>query len=125
MLMHRSVALILTIAALGATTSLSAQSRSAVSGAELNAAAAARPTGAREAVQAVLATEQAGQLASRLGMSASELSTRAAALDDATLNQIAQQSGLGDPFLAGGDSTVVISTTAIIIVLLILILIAV
>jgi ABC-type dipeptide/oligopeptide/nickel transport system permease subunit len=49
-------------------------------------------------------------------MSATDLSTRVAALDDASAQQLA------DRILAGGRASLVISTTAIIIILLILIL---
>lgn len=124
MRIHRSFALILTVAALGATSSLQAQSRSAVTSAQLEAAVAATPAPRAEAVRQLMSSEQAQKVAGQLGISAAELAVRTASLDNATLNQMAEQSGLGDPTLAGGADNVVISTTAIIIVLLILILLA-
>ena len=82
-----------------------------------------RPAGNREAVRAFLATDQVRKVAARMGVSASELSDRVATLDQASLDQIAAQMGIGDRTLAGGSEKIVISATLVIIALLILILI--
>ncbi len=92
------------------------QSRSAVTSAELDVAAAARPAITRAAVAEYFSTDQARALAARMGMTQADLQARIAGLDQASLDRI------GDKALAGGSSTIVISTTAIIIALLLLIL---
>jgi CHASE3 domain sensor protein len=104
---------ILAIAALGFTTPLFAQARTAVT---------ARPAGNRSAVQSFLASDQARTVAGQMGVSASELSARVDALDQASLDRIAEQTDVNDRNLAGGANTVVISTTTIIIALLLIIL---
>ena len=114
---------ILIATAICVASPLVAQGRSAVSPSELDAAAAARSTGNRETIVNLLATPQAQKIATRMGVSTRALSTRVAALDQATVNQIAAQAGVNDKVLAGGSETVVISTTVIIIFLLVLILI--
>jgi Skp family chaperone for outer membrane proteins len=119
-----SVTLLAAVAALGLASPMMAQSRAAVSGAELDAAAATSPAPRGEAVRALLSTEQAQKVAGQMGVSATDLTARVGALDDVTLDGLARQTGLGDPNLAGGADTIVISTTAIIIILLILILIS-
>lgn len=119
----RSLSAILAVAVLGFASPLVAQSRTAVTSAELDAAASSRPAAQGQAVRALLSTEQAQTVARQLGVSPDELSARVAGLDNATLDQMAQQAGVADQPLAGGD-TVVISTTLIIIVLLILILLS-
>jgi Skp family chaperone for outer membrane proteins len=119
-----SLSMILAVAALGLTAPLSAQTRSAVSVAELDAAVAERPAAVREAVQEFLTTERGQEAADRIGMSASELSARVADLDEASLNRIAEQAGISDEVLAGGADTIVITaTTAIIILLLVILLV--
>lgn len=124
MSMHQSLATIAAIAALGLASPILAQDRSAVSGADLDAAVVAGPAQGGETVRQLLSTEQVQKVVDQLGISATELSTRVAALDDATLARLAQQSGLDQAALAGGADTVVISTTTIIIILLVLILVA-
>ena len=119
---HRTVSLLLAAAALGLTTSLHAQGRSAVTTAELEAAVAVRPAGTRQAVRDFLALPQVQKVADRMGVSTADLSAGVAGLDQASLDRIAQQTVVGDRPLAGGANTIVISTTAIIIGLLILIL---
>lgn len=119
---HRTSFMILTVATLGITASLQGQSRSAVSGAELDAAVTVSPTGNREAVRAFLATDLAQKVAAGMGISSSELSARVATLDDASLNQLAQQPAVSGRVLAGGSDTIVISTTVVIIALLLIIL---
>jgi CHASE3 domain sensor protein len=114
--------MIMTVAALGLAGPLYAQGRSAVSSAELDAAVVSRPDANREAIRQLLATPQAQKVAGQMGVSPSELSARVAALDQATVNQLAQQAQVNDPALAGGSSTVVIGTTALIIALLVIIL---
>ncbi len=119
-----SVTLLAAVAALGLASPMMAQSRAAVSGAEMDAAAATSPAPRAEAVRALLSTEQAQKVAAQMGVSAADLSARVGALDNTTLDALARQTGLGDPGLAGGADSIVISTTAIIIILLILILIS-
>lgn len=121
----RPFAMITAIATLGFVSPLLGQERSTVSGAELNAAVATNPAPRGEAVRTLLGTAQVQKVAGQLGVSASDLSARTAALDNATLSQLAQQSGVAEQDLAGGSNNVVISTTAIIIGLLILILLVV
>jgi hypothetical protein len=119
----RAMSISLAVAALGlaATASAHAQGRSAVTPAELEAAVAARPAGNREAVQDFLANPQVQSVANRMGVSTSELSAGVASLDQAALDRIAQETGVGDR-AGGAAGTVVISTTVIIIALLIIIL---
>jgi hypothetical protein len=118
-----SLSMLMAVTALGLTAPLSAQTRSAVSVAEMDGAVAEQPSAVRVAVQEFLATDRAQAVAAGMGMSVSELSAQVAGLDDASLNRIAQQAGIDDKALAGGEGTIVITaTTAIIILLLIIIL---
>jgi hypothetical protein len=119
---HRTLFMAMAVVSLGVATPLVAQGRSAVSPAELDAAAATRPVGNRQAVRNLLSTSQAQTVAGQMGLSAAELSARVARLDDASLNLLAERAGAGDRDLAGGDGTIIISTTAVIIGLLLLIL---
>ena len=123
MSMHQSLSMIAAIAALGLASPVLAQDRSAVSGADLDAAVVASPAQGGETVRQLLSTEQVQKVVDQLGISATELSARVAALDDATLARLAEQGGLDQPALAGGADTIVLSTTAVIIILLVLILI--
>jgi len=119
-----SLSMLMAVAALGLAAPAFAQNRSAVSGAELDAAVAERPSGVRNAVQEFLTTERAREVANRMGMSVSDVSAAVASLDEASLSQIAEQAGISDEVLAGGADTIVISaTTAIIILLIIIILV--
>jgi hypothetical protein len=113
---------IVAIAALAFAAPLLAQGRSTVTGTELDAAIGTQATGNREKIRELLGTEEAGKLAKGMGVSASEVSARVATLDEATLDQLADRSGLHEQVLAGGADRIVISTTAVIIILLILIL---
>ena len=119
---HRQLSIIIAAAVLGFTSPLLAQERTSVTAVELDAAVAARPAGNQQAVQGFLATEQAQSMAGRMGVSASELSTRVATLDQASLNLLADRTDGSDRNLAGGANTIVISTTTIIIALLLIIL---
>ena len=120
---HLKLFMVAAVAALGATTPLLAQGRSAVSSTELDAVVTARQAGNREAIRNFLATDQVRGVAGRMGVSTSNLSARVATLDQASVDQIAAQARSGDKALAGGASTIVISSTVVIIVLLILILV--
>lgn len=118
-----SLSMLLAVTALGLTAPLSAQTRGAVSVAELDAAVAERPAPVRAAVMEFLATDRAEALAAGMGISVSELSAQVASLDDASLNRIAEQAGIDEEALAGGSDTIVITaTTAIIIMLIVIIL---
>jgi len=107
----------MTFATISLAAPLSAQQRSTVSTATLDAAVASGPTNDRAVVAAALSSVTARAAAGKLGMSADAVNARVAALDDASAKMLA------DRALAGG-STVVIGTTTIIIILLILILVA-
>lgn len=122
---YRSLSLLAAATAFGVATPLAAQDRSAVSTTDLDAAVAARPGANREAVRSLLSSDRARQVAGQMGVSPADLSARVAALDGASLDRLAQQAGVTDQILAGGDQKVVISTTVIIIILLVLILLAV
>jgi CHASE3 domain sensor protein len=113
--------IVMAVAAISLAAPLHAQGRSVVSSAELDAAVAARPATSREAVRNILLTDQAQKVASRMGISPSELSARVATLDSATLNRVAEQAAVKDQALAGGSTTVVIGTTVLIVALLVLI----
>ena len=91
-----SLSMLLAVTALGMTSPLSAQARSAVSVAELDAAVAERPAPVRAAVLEFLATDRAQAVAAGMGVSVSELSTQVAGLDDASLNRIAEQAGIDE-----------------------------
>lgn len=119
---HITLALLVAVAAVGASAPLAAQERSTVSSAELDAAVVAAPAGNRAAVRAFLATDEGQEVADRVGMTAAELSARVATLDEGTVALLAEQTAPGDGDLAGGANTVVISTTTVIIALLLIIL---
>lgn len=105
------------------TTPLAAQSRSAVSGADLNAAVTAARSENRASVLRFLQQGQVVATAKDMGVNVSDLSAKVATLDDATLSQLAERTHAAELGLAGGERYVVISTTLIIIILLILILV--
>lgn len=117
----------LILAALYMTAPLSAQSRSAVSDADLDAAIADRSSDVdfRSAIQDFLATDQGQAAADRMGVSTTDLSDRVADLDDASLNQIASYVGISPAALAGGADTVVITTTTLVIILLVILILTV
>jgi hypothetical protein len=119
-----SLSMLLAVTALGLTAPLSAQARSAVSVADMDAAVAERPTPVRAAVLDFLATDRAQAVAAGMGMSVSELSAQVASLDDASLNRIAEQAGIDDEALAGGADSVVISVTGLLLIVIIIILLA-
>lgn len=121
----RSLSLLTAAAVCGVAAPVMAQDRSAVTGADLDAAVAARPEAGREAVRSLLSSDEARQVAGRMGMTSDDLSARVAALDGASLDRLARQAGVNDQILAGGDQKVVISTTVIIIALLVIILLSV
>lgn len=110
----------LAIAALTFAAPAHAQGRSTATPAELDAAVAARPEGARGAVRDFLANTRVQSIAGRMGVSTADLTAGVATLDQAAVDRIARQEGVTD--LAGGDQKVIISTTVIIIALLIIIL---
>lgn len=112
----KSLSLLVAVAAISVAAPVSAQSTSSLSSSALDAAVAARPAGNRVLVTRTLSSPEAVATAAKLGVSATQLSTRIAALDEISVNQYADQ------IRAAGRANVVISTTAIIIGLLILIL---
>ena len=120
--MSKQIALSMFIAgaAFSLTAPLVAQDRTAVSGAELDAAVAGRPAGNREVVARFLATDQARAAAAGMGVSTADLSDRVATLDPASLQRLRTE--LDDRGLAGGAGTIVISTSVVIIALLLIIL---
>ena len=119
MLKHRALSIIIAAAAFG-TVPLVAQSRSAVSGSELDAAVTASPAGNRDVVERFLATDQARTAADGMGVSTTELSARAATLDPESMDRLRAQ--LNERVLVGGADTIIISSTVVIIALLIIIL---
>jgi L-serine deaminase len=113
---HKTLSTLAAIAAISIATPLAAQSRSTVDMRTLDAAVIVHTDANRSAVTAALTSTRALAVAGTMGLSPEDVSTRLAALDDASVKQVA------DEILAGGESRVVISTTAIIIGLLIIIL---
>lgn len=109
------------LATVGATTPLAAQTRSAVSSAELEAAVVKAPAANQEAVQRFLRDTRVTEVAAKLGIQTVELAAAVRTLEEGTLSQVAERTRAADRNLAGGDQ-VIVSTTAIIIVLLVLIL---
>lgn len=118
---YASLSMVLAVVALGMATPVLAQTRSAVSSMELDAAVAERPNAVREAVRDLLGSERAHELADGMGVSVSELSSRIAGLDDASLIRIAEMAETNGEALAGGDQTIVISATTVVIILLLII----
>ena len=125
LLKQLAVSGVLTLAALGLATPLSAQERRAVSGSELEAAVLTR-SGQRAAneaaVQRFIQCDRVKSAAEGMGVRTEGLAARVGALDDPTLNQLAERTRADERQLAGGSSTIVISSTVIIIALLIIIL---
>jgi len=124
---HLAVPGILTVALLcvGAPSHLAAQQRSAVSGADLEAAVLARAARRNESqavVQRFLRSDGVRRVADGMGITVNDLNDRVATLDEATLNDLADRTRAAERELAGGD-TIVISSTVVIIALLIIILI--
>jgi hypothetical protein len=119
---HRTSFMVAAFAALALTAPLAAQDRTAVNGAELDAAVVTHSTRREAAVRELLGTTQVQQVAEQMGVSAPDLAARVAALDAATLDQLVQRAGGEERVLAGGANTLVISTTTIIIALLLIIL---
>jgi hypothetical protein len=93
---------------------LSAQQRSTVNSAALDAAVAGRPAD-RSVLNTAFSTPSAVVTAGRMGISPAQLAARVAALDDASAQQLADR-------VRAGGANLVISTTAIIIILLLVIL---
>ena len=112
--------LVMAGAMLGLTTPLPGQSRTAVSAAELDAAVTTPATRRGDAVRDILKTDQARQIAGRMGVSEAEFSAKVASLDPATLNMLAAQAQVDDEALAGGN-TVTIGYAALAIILLVVI----
>ena len=110
------LSMLVAVAAVTLSVPLAAQGRSTVNSTGLDAAVVARPATSRAVISTALSSPEAVAAAGRLGMSATDVSHRVAALDDASAQQVA------DRILAGGRANLVISTTAIIIILLVLIL---
>jgi hypothetical protein len=101
---------------------MTAQDRSSVSAAELNAAVTAGPSAKAETVREILSGDQARKLAAAMGVTAEDLAARVDALDGPALDRLAEQAGITESMVMRRRANVVISTTAIIIVLLVLIL---
>ena len=107
---------------LGTPLALSAQARSAVSGADLESAVLRSPATNQAAVQQFLRDDRVVEAAAGIGVNAADLATRASRLDDATLRQVAARTRADDRGLAGGDQKVVLGTTAILLIIIIIIL---
>lgn len=117
-----TLSLLLVLAAFGATTPLVAQDRTAVSGAELDAAVVAQPRGSREVVRQPLTSLAGQQTASRVGSSPVAVSSGVEAVEQVAIDPLTERTLPDTRVLAGGANTIVISTTAIIIGLLLIIL---
>ena len=104
------------VAAIIIVAPLSAQQRSTVSSASLDAAVAGRSVDDRSVLTTAFSSPSAVAAASRVGVSQVQLAARVAALDDATAQQLADR-------VRAGGANLVISTTAIIIILLVVILV--
>lgn len=102
---------------------LAAQSRSAVSSADLSSAVTDARSANRASILNFLQNDRVIAAAKDLGANIDDLSSKVATLDDATLSSVADRTRAADMGLAGGKEYVIISTTAIIIILLILILV--
>jgi hypothetical protein len=102
---------------------LAAQSRSAVSSADLSSAVTESRAADRASILQFLQQGQVIATAKDMGVSTADLATRVATLEDATLSQVAERTRAADLGLAGGAEYLVISTTLIIIILLLLILV--
>lgn len=106
-----------------APSTLAAQSRSTVSGADLEAAVTSVRAENVSAVLKFLQNDRVMETARGLGANPADLSAKVATLDDASLSKLAERTQAAELGLAGGEQYVLISTTAIIIILLILILV--
>jgi hypothetical protein len=116
-----AVSAIACLATVGATTPLSAQTRSAVSTSELEAAVVKAPAANQEAVQRFLRDSRVSEIAATLGVKSADLAAAVRTLDEGTLKQVVDRTRAAERDLAGGDQ-IIVSTTVVIIVLLILIL---
>ena len=114
------LSLVMAVSMLGLTTPLPGQSRTAVSAAELDVAVTTPASRRGDAVRDILKTDQARQIAGRMGVSEAEFSAKVASLDPATLNMLAAQAQVDDEALAGGN-TVTIGYAALAIILLVVI----
>jgi hypothetical protein len=115
---------ILAFASLGLSAPLAAQARSTVSSTELESAVVAAPAANQAAVQHFLQNEQVIGVAKSMGVNTTELAGRVSAMDEASLNQVAERTRAADLNLAGGDQTIVLGTTAILLIIIIIILLA-
>jgi hypothetical protein len=122
----KSIALfgVLTVAMLGGSAPLAAQSRSGVSSTDLESAVITAPAPNQAAVQQFLQDERVIGVASSMGVSAADLANRVSTLDESTLSQVAERTRAADFNLAGGDQTIVLGTTAILLIIIIVILLA-
>ncbi len=123
---HFAVPAMLTVALLGLTAPrLSAQQRSTLNRADLDAAVmahAAQRDRNQADVQRFLQSDAVRRVAKGMGVEASDLQDRVATLDGPALQSLADQTRAAERQLAGGD-VIVISSTVVIIALLIIILI--
>lgn len=107
-----------------ATTSASAQARSAINATALDSAVIAAPGNNQATMQRFLRDSRVIAAAEGMGVSAADLSAKVATMDEAQLQQVAEQTRAADLGLAGGDQTVVLSTTALLLIIIIVILLA-
>ena len=115
---------ILSLALMGAPASLVAQTRSAVSGSELESAVLTAPAPNQAAVQRFLQNDRVATVATSMGVRATDLAAGVSRLDEATLSQLAERTRAADLGLAGGDGKVVLGTTAFLLIIIIIILLA-
>ena len=115
MLKFTKLVMLAAVAAIIVVAPLSAQQRSTVSSAALDAAVAGRPADDRSVLTTAFSSPSVVATAGRMGVSQAQLAARVAALDDASAQQLADR-------VRAGGANLVISTTAIIIILLLVIL---
>ena len=113
---HISVVLMAVAATMALSAPVAAQQRSTVSAGVLDAALSTRADRGRDVVTSALTSSNGLAVAASMGLTPEAVSSRIAALDDASARKVADQ------ILAGGDDRIIISTTAVIIGLLLLIL---
>ncbi|MDZ4864339.1 MAG: PA2779 family protein [Gemmatimonadota bacterium] len=124
MLKVTTTIVILTLAALAVSAPLSAQSRSAVTSADLESAVRTAPGANQASVQQFLRNDAVIDAAAGMGVNVADLAARVSTMDEAILSQVADRTRAADRALAGGDQKVVLGTTAILLIIIIIILLA-
>ena len=124
MLKYIAVAGILAVATLGPSGPLAAQSRSAVTSADLESAVRTAPGANQASVQQFLQNDAVIDAAAGMGVNVADLAAGVSTVDEAMLSQVADRTRAANRGLAGGDQKVVLGTTAILLIIIIIILLA-